>query len=225
MAAKAVQRQKAAVFIDAENHADLQVYPLLHKLEQFEIVERQAHADWRNRCLDPLAERLERHGFRLQHAMSGRSPGVLKNTADGHMAKSIRETLAVRPEIDVVVIVSGDEFFVDAIQELRERGKRVIVASAPCRVSRNLCRLADHYIPLGEMSYWLRDLYHLEQTSAYLTFRYTVQRLGIRPSDLSNLIRKRVVIQEEISRPGRGIRPEIRLNPEAHPVQAVLGAP
>ena len=215
---------KAAVFVDAENHADLHVSALMRRLGRFDIVERHAYADWRNRCLDRLFRSLEREDFEIHHTWSGRRPGAHKNTADGYMAQGVLHVLSRRPEIEVVVIVSGDAFFADVARQIRRRGKRVIVAAAPLRTSKDLRSVADEYLLLGELERSIWRLDHLERASRYLTFCFVIQKLGIEPSDLADLIRKDLVIQEEVLRAGRGARPEIRLNRQAYAVQAVLSA-
>jgi len=224
MSTRANQHSIAGLFLDAENHPHLKIAALLNQLGQFGIPERHAYADWRNWRLDNLAEQLEHENFEMHYSRSGRFPGARKNIADGCMARGILRTLADHPEIQVIIIVSGDEFFTGVIKRLQREGKRVIVAADPCRASKKLCQQADQYIPLGEVGYWLHALYRLGQTSKYLTFHFAVQQLGIEPAKLSALIQKQLLIQEPVLRSQRGLRPEIRLNPKAHAVQAVLCA-
>ncbi len=215
---------KAAMFIDAENHADLHVSALLQRLGRFDIVEQHAYADWRNWRLDRLAERLERAGFEMHHTRSGPRCGAQKNKADGQMGRDIVRVVSRRPEIEVVIIVSGDVFFTRIAHQLRQQGQRVIVAADPLRASRELCRAADEYLPLGDLAHWIRGLDHLERTSKYLTFRFAVQKLQAEPSGLARLIRNGLVIQEEVRRPQRGTRREIRLNRRIPAVQIILSA-
>ncbi|MDY6877550.1 MAG: NYN domain-containing protein [Chloroflexota bacterium] len=213
---------KAAMFVDAENHADLHVSALLQRLSQFDIVERHAYADWRNRCLDRLAEQLEHTGFAMHHTWSGHSCGAQKNKADGQMERDIVQVVSRCPEIETVVIVSGDAFFIRVAYQLRQQGRRVIVAADPLRASKALRSAADEYLPVGELERWIQGLVRLEQASRYLTFRFVVQQLEAEPSGLARLIRKGLVVQEKVWRPQRGTRPEIRLNRQAPVVQAVL---
>ena len=213
---------KAAVFIDAENHADLDVFALMQRLRRFDVVERHAYADWRNPCLSRLLSRLERDGFEIHDAWSGHRLGAHKNTADGHMARGIVRILSRRSEVEVVVIVSGDDFFTSVARRVQESGRRVVVASAPLRTSKHLRDVADEYMLLGKLERSIWELDHLERTSRYLTFSFAVRQLGIEPSDLADLVSKGLVIQQEVPRPGRGVRPEIYLNQQAYAVQTVL---
>ncbi len=152
-------RSEAAVFVDAENHADLQVHALIRQLRQFDIVERHAYADWRNWRLDRLAGHLSRAGFQLHHAWSGRFLGASKDTADGYMVRGIWRIVTIHPKIATIVIVSGDGFFIQVTRELQERGKDVIVAADSGRVNKQLRSLASQYLPLGEVRCWFPNQY------------------------------------------------------------------
>jgi len=210
--------------VDAENHADLHVSALMQRMGRFDVVERHAHADWRYQRLDRLAEQLEHSGFEMHHTWSGHRCGAQKNKADGQMGRDIVRVVSRRPEIETVIIVSGDAFFTHVVQQLGRQGKRVIVAADPLRASKELCSIADEYLPLGDLPRWIQGLDRLERTNGYLTFRFAVQKLKMGTSDLAELIRKGLVIQEEVWRPLRGDRREIRLNRRISTVQTVLNA-
>jgi hypothetical protein len=218
------QHSKAAIFVDAENHPDVRVPRLMQLLRVLDIVERHAFADWRKRSLDPLSQSLACQGFEMHHAWSGRHPGSQKNTADGHMAHGIMQVLARRPEIQTVVVVSGDAFFAQVTRQLQCRGKQVVVAADPFRVSKELCSVADEYLPVGRWAQWVRGLDHLERTNEFLTFGFVVQRSKITPEYLKKMLKKGLLIQKEVFRPYRGIGREISLNRHARIVEAVLGA-
>ena len=222
MAATAWQLPKAAVFVDAENHADLDVSALTQRLAGFDVLERHAYADQRNWQLGHLLRRLKCRGFKVHHTWSGPRPGMRKNTADGHMARGITRVLSKCPEVEVVVIVSGDAFFADVARRLQEHGRRVVVAAAPLRTSKELRRTADEYMMLGRLERSIRRLHRLELTSRYVTFGFAVRELDIAPSFLADLIRRGLVIQRGVPRSGRGPRAEIHLNHQAYAVQTVL---
>ena len=215
---------EAAVFVDAENHADLRVSALMQRMGRFDIVERHAYADWRNQRLDCLAEQLEHAGFEMHHTWSGHRCGAQKNKADGQMGRDIVRVVLRRPEIEAVIIVSGDTFFTRVARQLRQQGKRVIVAADPLRASKCLRSVVDEYLPLGDLARWVQGLDRLERTNGYLTFRFAAQKLKMGSSGLAELIRKGLVIQESVWRPQRGARREIRLNRQFPAVQTVLNA-
>lgn len=221
---KTVQLAKAGVFVDAENHPDLQVSVLMKLLGAYGVVEQHAYADWRNRRLGSLTCSLAREGFEMHHVWSGYRLGTRKNTADGYMARHIMQVLTRCPEIDTVIIVSGDAFFVNLAHHLRREARRVIVAADPFRVSRELCDVADEYLPLGRLARWIRRLDRLERSSKYLTFCFVAQKLKIGPSDLAEMIDRGLIIQKQVWRPQRGNRRELCLNRHACAVQTALAS-
>lgn len=214
---------QAAVFIDAENHPDLDVSALMQQLKFLNVVEQRAYADWRRRRLDRVAEQLSAAGFEMHYTRSGHHPGDQKDTADGFMERDILRVLSSHSEITVVVIVSGDKFFSRLVYLLRQQGRQVIVAADPHRIGKALYRAADRYLPLGNLAQRIRALDRLERSNRYLTFSFTVQRLGIEKQDLARLLGEGLLIQKVVSRPGRGDRPEISLNRQALIVRAILG--
>lgn len=217
---------KAAVVWDGENHADLDPVWLLTQLQALNIlaVERHAYADWRSSELDRLAENLRQAGFTLHQAWSGRRPGALKNTADGYMARGIIGLLAGNPTIEVVVIVSGDAYFVETVRWLHQQGRTVIVAADPLRASRALRTLADAYLPLGRLAHNILEIDRLERLCPYLTFSFVLRKTNAERADLEEMIRRGILLCGLTWRPGRGVRPEIWLNRQAYEVRQVLNA-
>ena len=223
MATRETKLSKAAIFIDAENQPDLNLDTLMQLLSQLNVVERHAYADWRNPSLKHLVKELHNLGFELHHTWSGPQLGDRKNEADQQMAKGIQRVVERDPHIETIVIISGDHFFTRTVQRLRQSGKYVIVAATPRRVSKTLCNAADRYLPLGKVACWIQSLNQVENTNQYMTFRFAVQKSGVRPSNLEALIRQGIVIQERKTSPQWGERQEIYLNREAYAVQATLG--
>ena len=140
------------------------------------------------------------------------------------MTEGILDMLPKRPNIQTYIIVSGDVYFTWAIERLHYEGKQAIVAADPLRTSKELRRLADEYLPVGKLGYWVQMLDRLERVSNYLTFGYVVRTLKITPGDLTEMISKRLVIQKKVDRPSRGARSEIRLNRQAYAVALALDA-
>lgn len=210
---------KAAIFVDAENQADLCVAALMRRFAGLAVVVRQAYADWRNAGLAPLAAQLEAQCFELHHVTSGSRVGEKKNTADGALARGIRQVIANDASIEVVVIVSGDAFFVPLVHELQWKRKRVIVTADPYRASRQLCLAADRYLALGPWAPWVQELDRLERTSKYLSFRYVVQQLPIPSSLLGEMIDRELLLQD-LPRP-QAVR-KLRLNRQAPVVRLLL---
>ncbi len=220
----AADRPKALLAVDAENHTDLDVEALLSRLADVNIVERHAYADLRNPYLRRLLCQLKSAGFQIHHAWSGNRPGALKNTADGHMARGIGDLLAAHPDIETVIIVSGDNFFAAIASELAREGKHVIVASNPGRIGKELHAAAHRYIPLGNLAHQITQLYRLERSNRYLTFGFAQRRMGITAEDLDRLIEAGLVIRERVRRPKGGFQTRVYLNHQSHVVQAALRA-
>ncbi len=214
---------KAAVFVDAENQTDFSVVALLQALAHLNIVERHAYADWRNFHLTANSQELDAHAFQLHHVYSGERLGMQKNKTDLVMAGAVRNLVRRHPEIEVVVLVTGDHFFADLVWELQRWGKQVYIAASPMSISKELRKVAPRYIPLGQMAAWIQTLDTLEQQNPYLTFCFTIRKSKILPADLLRLIRCGVV-QKECHRTDTGIREQLFLNRRSHAVRMVLGA-
>ena len=148
---------------------------------------------------------------------------MFKNTADGHMGRGLCRLLARRPEIKVVVIVSGDAFFAPLATKLRQRGKHVIVAADPRRLSDDLPTAPNWVLPIGKLARNVAEIDRLQRQSKYLTFSFAVERIGLPHTDLARMIGRGYLVQDLVRRPGRGVRREIWLNPHSPVVQAVRG--
>ena len=219
-----LEQTQALVAVDAENQSDLDVDDLLQRLSGYEIVEKHAFADWRNPSTEPVSRQLEPADFEMHHVRSGCRPGTRKNTADGHMARIVSKVLRYRPSIPVVVLVTGDIYFVRLARRLRRQGKVVIAVADPLRMSTDLAEAVDQYIPIGKIARSLKALHWLQCSSEYITFNYAVTKLGLRRAELSSLIKKDYVLQDYTEQPGRGIKREIWLNPQSWVVRSVLAA-
>lgn len=210
---------KAAIFVDAENQTDLCVSALMRQFARLDVGVRRAYADWRNAGLDSLAAQLEAEGFDMHHVTSGPRVGEKKDIADGALARGIRQVIANQAGIEVVIIVSGDAFFIPLVSWLQRKRKQVIVAADPYRACRQLCLAADCYLDLRAWAPWVQELDRLERTSKYLTFRYVVRRLSIQSSLLGEMIDRKLVLQDA-PRP-QAVR-TLRLNRQAPVVKLLL---
>jgi hypothetical protein len=188
------QYLKAAVLVDAENQADLDVRDLIGCLGQFRLVERHAHADWDNPRLTGVATRLGMARFRLHEVWSGPWPGAYKDASDMAMADHMRRLAAQRPDIGVFVVVSGDAFFTDEVEALQEQGKWVIVAANPCHVSKRLWRTADDYLPIGRWGKVLRSLSYLEHGAGRWTVDHVVPISEVERNHLKRLMKKELIV-------------------------------
>jgi hypothetical protein len=211
---------KAAVFVDAENQTSFSSDTLLRALAHLDLVEKHAFADWRDRRLERNGNELHGQGFQLHHVPSGKTVGEEKNKADQCMARYIRTFLRRRPDIKVVVLVTGDHYFTGIVRELQQQNIRVIIGASPMSVSKNLCLAADQYLPLGELASWIKTLDNLERHNRCLTSSGTLAVSGLSPNTLQWLQKVGVVGKGP---QGAGESPaEISLNRKAHAVRMVL---
>ena len=60
--------------------------------------------------------------------------------------------MAFKNAYDVAVLVSGDEDFVGAVDDIKRLGKRVEVAAFEFAASRELKLMADHFVPLESLA-------------------------------------------------------------------------
>lgn len=218
-------REKAAILIDAENQTDVDLEELMELLgDRYQVEEKHAYADWRDCRLANLARTLKRHGFKMHKAPSGYRPGVLKNTADGYMARSAARICSRRRDLEAVVLVTGDAFFCGLVRNLKHQGIRVVVAAESRRASKKLLRAADEYLPLGGWVQTLRDLDDLERNNKYVTFSFATQELGLPGHKLAHLIERDYLNQGLVLRPRRGSRPEIWLNRDSEVVRRLVQA-
>ena len=215
------QPAKAAIFVDAENQTERVVIALLQSLAHLNIVECHAFADWRNPRLTLIRQELERYGFQSHAVYSGERPGEQKDQADQAMACAVRALLWRRPEVEVIVLVTGDHYFVSLVKELQRRGKTVYVAASPMSVAQELYALAQQYLPLGQLAGWIRDLDVLEQRSRRLTLHFATQRSSISAENLERLI-KCGILQKKQCPTRNGFEERIFLNRQARQVQMVL---
>lgn len=212
---------KAAVFVDAENQTHLSYDNLMQDLAYLQLVEKHAFADWRDQRLEGIADELHRHKFDLHHIPSGETVGAEKDKSDRQMANHIKCVLSRRHDIGVVVLITGDHYFSQIAQDLRQKGIQVIVVASPMSVSKKLCSVAQQYLPIGEMASWIKALDDLERRNRCLIDSRALRKSGIPSHALRWLVDKGLVdqrYQENASESMRGFS----LNRRAHPVRMVL---
>ncbi len=158
----AQSRGRVALLIDLENlvyglraqYGDDQVNRLMNygALYRFasefgDVCIVNAYADWKYRIMNQFQRDLYDHGVELIHVIGkGR-----KNAADLRMAIDLTAMLWTHPEIEVVVIVSGDRDFIEILKELRRHGKRIVGVANHYSVNRQFALLFDVFAPYREV--------------------------------------------------------------------------
>lgn len=103
-----------------------------------------------NRDIDQsgfLAMLQQKHYEVRRKALKIRHDGSSKGDWDLEMALDILEAA---PDLDIVVLVTGDGDFVPLISRIKTLGPRVEVYSFPASTARELVEAADQHLPLGE---------------------------------------------------------------------------
>jgi bifunctional ADP-heptose synthase (sugar kinase/adenylyltransferase) len=152
-----VSRRTAVVLIDLENQTDLRVKTLQgHLARRFYLIDQLAFADYSRPALRSVAGRIMAAGVTPVHVDTAQPGGLdgtggttsfVHNGVDWVMAK-ILDRFAKRDHIYAIVVVSGDNYFVQPIKRARRVGKRVIVAANPDRTGRRLQRVASEFVSL-----------------------------------------------------------------------------
>ncbi len=127
-----------AIYLDFENLAISAetVYPSKNKPLDLEplvdyaankgvICVKKAYADWSKDIFGQYQNELMTQGFELVHLPGTNQQG--KNGSDVRLAVDVMAYIETFPEIDTVIIGSGDTDFIPLIQHLRSRGKSVII--------------------------------------------------------------------------------------------------
>lgn len=127
-----------AIYLDFENLAisadtvypsqvgPLSIDPIVEfALDQGAIRIKRAYADWSRDLFAQYQPKLMEKGFELIHLPATNLQG--KNGSDVRLAIDVMEMLEQFPDIDFVIIGSGDTDFIPLIQRLRSRGKTVLV--------------------------------------------------------------------------------------------------
>lgn len=151
-----------AIYLDFENLAISaeNVYPSKDKPMQIEPVVdfsttkgnislRKAYADWSKDIFSRYQGILMDQGFELIHLPETNSQG--KNGADVRLAIDVLEDIFMYPEIETLVIGSGDSDFIPLIQRVKARNKDVVVLGFEHSVSRLVKRNSGEFKSLEEL--------------------------------------------------------------------------
>lgn len=151
-----------AIYLDFENLAisaetvypskekPLDIQPIIDfATSKGNICVRKAYADWSKKLFARYQSMLMEQGFELIHLPETSQQG--KNGSDVRLAIDVIEHLAFYPDIDTVMIGSGDTDFIPLIQRVRSRSKTVIVMGFEHSVSRLVKRNSAEFKSLEEL--------------------------------------------------------------------------
>ncbi len=151
-----------AIYLDFENLAisaetvypskdkPLDIQPIIDfAIAKGNICLRKAYADWSKKLFSRYQSLLMEQGFELIHLPETNQQG--KNGSDVRLAIDVIEHLYFYPEIDTIIIGSGDTDFIPLIQRVRSRSKNVIVMGFEHSVSRLVKRNSVEFKSLEEL--------------------------------------------------------------------------
>ena len=146
-----------AVLLDFDNTSANQVE--IQSLMTFagscgEVVFKRAYADW-TRVKRTRRENLYCKGIRAIDVPSGKE----KSRADRELIQDCRNLVLYRPDIKTVILLSKDSDFVPLVNELKAKGKTVIVITQnPAETSCKLKAAASEYYCFAEIEQWFSNL-------------------------------------------------------------------
>lgn len=113
------------------------------------VLLRKAYGDWTRPAFNRYQASLMEAGFELVHLPETNSQG--KNGSDVRLAIDVIEYVARFPDIQTVIIGSGDTDFIPLIQRLRALGKEVIVMGFEHSVGALVKRNSAEFISLEKI--------------------------------------------------------------------------
>lgn len=153
---------KIAVYLDFENLAiaadqvfsyidrPLELGPILDKiLTKGSICIKRAFADWSKPDSHRYVKNLHKYGFDLRYLPHSSARG--KNGADIQMVIDILEDLQFYPNIDAIIIGSGDTDFFPVIKRVLARGKPVYIVGFDDSVGDVIRDNCTEYISLNKL--------------------------------------------------------------------------
>lgn len=147
--------KNVAIFVDAENLTfwtmNGGVQTLMNDLQaQGQVAVRKAYGKWSTPQLAPLQNEFNLNGFDLIqtfHPVSGKNSTDIKMTVDAMDA-------AYNPNVQTIVLATGDSDFSPLFRKLREQGKEVIGVGPKSRLSECVQSSCSRYIfTESEISY------------------------------------------------------------------------
>ncbi len=131
-----MEQHRVAVYLDFENLAisaetlqsgqSLHIESIIsHASSKGYVAIRQAYADWSKELFAQYQSTLLELGFELIHLPGSHMQG--KNGADVRLAIDVMEHLESYPDIQTIVIGSGDSDFIPLIQRLQAKSKQVVI--------------------------------------------------------------------------------------------------
>jgi len=157
-------KKKVAVFVDNENlfygcGHNANAFPDYKKIMEFargcgRVVHAICLSDWTR--LQNSVKFVVGAGFEPRFSCNaitlGDSDVKRQSSADASLHVEIFETLHFHPDVDVVILVSGDRDFISLVHAMKRMGKYVIVMSEDRSMAWDLSEAADQSVTLQEIN-------------------------------------------------------------------------
>lgn len=129
--------------------ADVQLDAVVSFAQQFGAIARKlVYAHWRVEQTK-WEELFEDREFECLNAIASKSR---PNNADRKLIHTCQRDILKAPDIQTVILISGDGDFKSLVKQLKQAGKRVIVITRHLkRASQGLVRSADRVYELGKL--------------------------------------------------------------------------
>ncbi len=146
--------EKVAIFLDVENlsgwlKADGGEVLLERANELGRVVVRRAYGDFSVQAVSVRQPELNLLGFEFVHVYH---PVKGKNSADIQIVVDVMEYLARIPDLEWVVLATGDSDFSPLFRRLRELGKSVVGVGPRSALSEAVKKSCNRFIYIGEES-------------------------------------------------------------------------
>lgn len=134
----------AAIFIDFENLARMKPEAVVRQLRSYSrrmpVVVMRAYADWAR--FAKAKSLLAAAAVELTEMPANQ---MRKNSADMQLTVDAIELAVTHPQIETVILLSGDSDFVPLVRLLRKWGRQVWVASTDATASEQLKQVCDRF--------------------------------------------------------------------------------
>ncbi len=120
------------------------------------VVRKEVYSDWRRESSEELTEKLYCEGFK---AISVPSYKNKPNRTDRELIQDCRKLILNRPDIKTVILLSNDGDFTALVNQLKGKGKTVIVITHdPAKTNRRLTAAASEYRCFSQIEQWFSSL-------------------------------------------------------------------
>lgn len=140
-----IHKHQAAFLVDGDNLSGQSWSTLLEHAQTFgQLAVTRLYMDFQSLKDGGLAARAA--GFEPIHVLGKRSTAGFKSMVDVALATDAMSVLYENPNIDLLIIGTGDADFIPLIRHWKRRGKQIVVMANDAKLSNELRNVADQVI-------------------------------------------------------------------------------